>query len=351
MKIIKNKRTKWLIIHEHYCQKKKLRERILKYSIKFTSNNKNILTAPKIMSLSQNFSEVVSFFNALRGKTEDPSRYKFLKVDFANITILMPGAALVLAAELYRWQEAGRVQLKPYKVKKWNGNIKRLFNEMGLFDLLQIPQKYKEKAKKPIGSQTFLKFLTGTLSDGELANELMEKMSPLIETHYNEELLYIALSEAMTNVIQHAYPKTSDLFNTALKDRWWLSGSFNSDSKVMSVLLFDQGVGIPSTLPGKNFFEDIMLYLEKKGYSKENQGSLIQAALDIGRSRTKQGHRGKGLKQILNFSSDSKYGSLYIVSRKGEYLFKEDKTETINSHSVELGGTFIQWNIRLNNGV
>jgi len=345
MKIYKNKRKKWLIIHEYYCQKKKEREKQNCYRNGVQRKKKNILTAPKIMSLSQNLSDVVCFFNTLRKKTTNTDR--LLRVDFANISILKPGAALVLASELYRWQETCHIRLKPYNVKKWHKETKRLFNEMGLFDLLHIHKKDRVRTRLSSGSQTFFKFLTGTLSDGELADELMKNMAPIIGSHYNEQLLYIALSEAMTNVTQHAYPEGSDLFNTDLKNRWWLSGSFDSDSGIMSVLLFDQGVGIPSTLSTQDFFDKVLRFLDRKGYSKEHQGHLIQAALEVGKSRTKQGHRGKGLKQILNFSADNDSGSLYVVSRRGEYLFREDKTETTNSHSVELGGTFIQWNIKL----
>lgn len=342
----KDSRKKWLIIHEFYCRKKKERQKISKKRNR-SKQDENVLIAPKIMSLSQNLYEVVSFFNKLREKSTSAEVCKYLRVDFTNIISLKPGAALVLASELYRWQETNDVNLKPYKVKKWDNEIKRLFQEMGLFELLHIPKKYRWKARIQAGSQTFFKFLTGTLSDGKLANQLMESMHPVIGPHYNEPLLYIALSEAMTNVIQHAYPQDSQLFCTNLKNRWWLSGSFDNSTGVMSVLLFDQGVGIPSTLPKQDFFKKVLSFLNEKGFSKDNDGHLIQAALEIGKSRTKQNHRGKGLKQILNFSADNDFGSLYIVSRKGEYRYQEDKTELIESHSVEIGGTFIQWNIKL----
>ena len=179
----------------------------------------------------------------------------------------------------------------------------------------------------------------------------MDNMSPVINSHYDERLLYVALSEAMTNVIQHAYTVKSVVANPKLKNRWWLSGSFDSDTKVMTVLLFDQGVGIPASLKGKAIFSDVVEFITRKKYSLTNHGRLIQAAVEIGKSRTRLGHRGKGLKQILRFSADSAFGSLYIVSRNGEYLYNEDCIEETKSCPIELGGTFIQWEIKLQGGV
>lgn len=347
MKIFKDKRTKWLVVHEHYCQKKHTREKTIRRSKNKRDARKIVLTAPQIMSLKNNFKEVVNFFNELRKNTTGPRRYKRLTVDFEKIELLMPGAALILAAELYRWQVLYDIKLKPFHPNRWNNEVKRLFDEMGLFDLLNLPQKYKNTKFESPGSQTFFKFLTGISSDGETANRLMDNMCPVINSHYDERLLYVAISEAMTNVIQHAYTGNSVVENPKLKNRWWLSGSFDSDTKVMTVLLFDQGIGIPATLKEKAIFNDVVEYITKKKYSLTNHGRLIQAAVEIGKSRTKLGHRGKGLKQILKFSADSAFGSLFIVSRNGEYFFNEDCTEKTNSCPVELGGTFIQWEIRL----
>ena len=351
MTTIRTKRIKWLIIHEHYCTKKRIREKYLKKRkrLKDHKNRKyEILDAPEFMSLKSNFNDVVIFFNKLRDKTTGSQKVNRMLVNFETISVLKSGAALILAAELYRWQALNLIKLKPYKPERWDSNVKRLFNELGLFDLLKTSKKFRNTKPDAVGSQTFFTFLTGKTTDGALANTLMEKMSPIINSHYNERLLYVALSEAMTNVLNHAYPDYSDVFNSDLKNRWWLSGSFDRDTKIMSVLLYDQGVGIPKTLPSKPvLYKNILRFLNEKRYAITDQGRLIQAAVKVGRSRTEEGHRGKGLKQILKFSSDSKFGRLYIVSRKGEYFFDEDCIEKTNNCSVELGGTFIQWEIKL----
>jgi len=304
------------------------------------------LPAPKIMSLRKNYEEVAQFFIDLRTKTSEKIGKNQLVVNFDTISVLRPGAALVLASELFRWQEINQMKLKPYKPQKWNKQVVRLFNEMGLFELLKTQNKHRIKKYMQDGPQKFFQFLTGTESDGELAYKLMEYMSPVIKPVYNEMLLYIALSEAMTNVLQHAYPKEEEPESFSLKNRWWLSGSFDSDSQVMNVLLFDHGVGIPSTLPKSPLYKKILHYI-KEEKNINNPGYLIKAAVDLGKSKTQLKHRGKGLRQILKFSSESDFGSLYIISHKGEYCYYEDCTDKAGSLPIELGGTFIQWEIKL----
>lgn len=347
MKIIKNKRTKWLIIHERYVIKRKLKLRLKKVKISNIKQPSHIIRAPQVMSISKNYTEVAQFFQTLRKKTTELGSGDHLTVDFQTIKTLMPGAALILASELYRWQELNNIMLKPFKPQRWHFETVRLFNEMGLFDLLRTAKKHKVRPNKLPGPQTFFKFLTGSLSEGKLAYRLMENMSPVIKSIYNEQLLYVALSEAMTNVVQHAYNKESDVNHPNLKNRWWLSGSFNNDNRVMTVLLYDHGVGIPKTLPSKPFWSDIENFIKEKNYKLTNKGRLIQAAVEMGRSKTKLKHRGKGFRQILKFSTDSRFGKLYIVSRDGEYLFNEDCDVITRSCPVELGGTFIRWEIKL----
>jgi hypothetical protein len=298
------------------------------------------------MSLRQNYEEVINFFTSLRKNTTIATGRRKLIVNFNNISVLNPGAALVLASELDRWQVINNVRLKPYKPQSWNKQVVRLFNEMGIFDLLETLPKHRIRRFMQPGSQTFFPFLSGTESDGQLASRLMENMSPVIKPVYNERLLYVALSEAMTNVIQHAYPQEMHHKKVSLHNRWWLSGSFDSDSQVMNVLLFDHGVGIPTTLPKSPLFKKILHYI-KDDNNINNPGYLIKAAVELGKSKTQLKHRGKGLRQILKFSSESDFGSLYIISHKGEYCYYEDCTDKAGSLPVELGGTFIQWEIKL----
>jgi len=220
-----------------------------------------------------------------------------------------------------------------------------LFGEMGLFSLLKI--KKDKKLKKSDDHLRFFKFLTGNDSDGEIADDLMREMSPALGATYNEEKLYIALSEAMTNAVQHAYPEDMDKKYPILQKQWWLAGSFNQSSRMMIILFYDQGVGIPATLPKQPFYKEIIANLQKGEFLTTNEGALILGAIEVGKTRSKKAHRGKGLRQCLDFSLHSKDGNMKIISGRGEYEQLSGEKATSNEYNTPLGGTFIEWRLKL----
>ncbi|MDA3895378.1 MAG: hypothetical protein PF482_04425 [Desulfobacteraceae bacterium] len=343
MKKLSKERRLWLIAHQKRIERRRnLPRRQNKIS---RSSHVDILSAPERMCFEDNYEEVAFFFNKFRKKALSFTSRKKFSIDFEPINFISPGAALVLAAELDRWRKTHDIKLKPWKPKKWHPRVKRLFDEMGLFSLLEIKKKDKN-LKNSDDYLRFFKFLTGKASDGEIADKLMKSMGPALGAEYNEERLYIAMSEAMTNVVQHAYPENENFKYPILPNQWWTAGSFNRKSKMMTVLFYDQGVGIPATLPKQNFWQDIISVISGK-YLLTNQGALILGALEVGRTRSKLAHRGKGLRQCLDFSLRSKDGNIIIMSDCGGYKESPDSEPIIYQYKNPLGGTFIQWRVKL----
>jgi hypothetical protein len=60
--------------------------------------------------------------------------------------------------------------------------------------------------------------------------------------------LYSALVEAFENSRRHAYPKTASI-NPAVS-HWWMSGAACQAEKRLTLVVYDQGVTIPASLPG-----------------------------------------------------------------------------------------------------
>jgi hypothetical protein len=343
MKKLSAERREWLIAHQKRIERRRHIPRRNKQRTK-SERKRYILKAPETMCLKRNYEGVAGFFQKFRENAlKNPLKRKH-SVDFTPIKTLSPDAALILAAELDRWRITHGLKLKPWKLNRWNSDVKRLFHEMGLFSLLKINKK--EKIEKSVGDLRFFKFLTGDDSDGSIADTLMVKMSSTIGSVYNEEKLYIALSEAMTNVVQHAYPDNEDYQFEILKNQWWLAGSYNQETGKMKVMFYDQGVGIPATLPHQKFWEEIKFRIKEKNFTIDNHGYLIKAAIEIGRTRSKQAHRGKGLRQLLDFSIQNQRGKLRIISGKGDYITESDK-EFCSNNNASLGGTFIQWEIKI----
>ena len=205
-------------------------------------------------------------------------------IDIKNINKLSPAAALVLAAELDRWnKQPGKTNLKSVDVGEWDPHVRDLLKDMGFFELLQvndIPSTNTERDAR------YIKFKTGTRTDGKVVDLLRtEDLEPVVGEIPSKYYLYGAIIEAMTNVIHHAY-KGNQVFRDL--QNWWLSASYDSTKREVTIMIYDQGIGIPKTLPLK-FAEQI------KSVLPGDHARLIEAAHDLERSQSKEKHRGHGL--------------------------------------------------------
>lgn len=351
MKKLSRKQREWLISRQKKIDRRRSSKREKKRKRIRINRPIFILKAPSVMCLRKNYEDVASFFNKFREQALTWKQSRQLCIDFEPIQTLSPDCALLLAAELDRWRRKRKIKLTPWKPNRWNPNVSKRFKEMGLFELLHISKSQKNYYNKD--SRRFFKFITGNTSNGALADQLMVNMMPVIGSDYNESKLYIALSEAMTNVVQHAYPDDADFKYEVFKNQWWMSGSFDKETGDLIVLFFDQGVGIPATLPKQFFFGELLkIFKLNMTIISGDDATLINAALEYGRTKSKLPHRGKGLQQLIDFASYSDNGILRIISGKGE-IIKNGKNAQIDSvginHQRSIGGTFIEWVINIAN--
>ena len=302
---------------------------------------KRVLTAPSIMDLKGHYDETVTFFNELRALC--PNQVAPFKIDFTNIKTISPAAALIFTAEIDRliktrlWKKRS-LSVKDFK--KWDISVRLQLRDMGMFELLKtqkIPIKFWKKENHT--DEIFLKFQSGNMAlggDVRLLKQLISKLTVLPK----DKQLQAGLTEAMTNSIHHAYPEDY-LMGNLIKDKlWWMSASVNLKSRFLTVMFYDEGVGIPKTLP-KTFPEAIKSIT---GIIKD--GDIIKAATAVKRTSTKQPNRGRGLKEIKNYidSLEKERASLEIYSLKGYYKY-QNKNEYILNNERKIEGTFIQWRI------
>ena len=146
----------------------------------------------------------------------------------------------------------------------------------------------------------------------------------------------------MTNVVHHAYPDGADYLYPTIENQWWMSGSVNHNKDCLTAIFFDQGVGIPATLPATYAIEKISEFLANLGLM-DTDAARIKAAINLGRTSTDRPNRGRGLLNIRQFIAQSERGKLRILSGKGEYIFNSDGTEELKTHKQSIGGTLIQW--------
>ncbi|EKO4418234.1 hypothetical protein P0M84_001985, partial [Escherichia coli] len=110
--------------------------------VQFVSKKKKglILTLPSEMNFSTHYDVTVQHINAIRMLSERKglpnAGYQLASVNFCNLKKISTSAALVLTAELSKWDDAIRQRLTP-KIDGWDKNVLRNFYELGFFDLFK----------------------------------------------------------------------------------------------------------------------------------------------------------------------------------------------------------------------
>jgi hypothetical protein len=248
-----------------------------------------------------------------------------------------------LAAEIFRARFAIANQSRVTGVYPQDSQVSRLLSDMGFNNLMGIDEP---DLPEDTGSVEYIRYKTSNDVKGELARELRlaieagsDALSPPIR-----RAMYGGLTEAMTNVLHHAYPKEIYQPIKYMRGRWWMAGSIDRENKELMMLFYDQGVGIPVTVPRKHpaeiwggILSDLRL--------RPNDGNMIKAATMLGRTRTDQPNRGRGLQDVLEIVRICKRGELRILSNRGEYQFLSNGSENIINHRRGIGGTLIQWRL------
>jgi len=249
---------------------------------------------------------------------------------------------LVLVAEVFRGRHlAGQ--------RRVNGNyprgdqLPRLLTEMGFFQLIDVTDPVAEKQAS--GDIEHIKFFTSSHVDAPLAKQLRLALTRGINAIRVEaqHRMYEGLKEAMNNAIQHAYLKVAPWRYPVMRDRWWMAGAIDRKRNELMMMFFDQGVGIPSTLPRRHN----AAYKAAKAILgiDDTPSSRIKIATRLGESTTRLSFRGKGLNDVRQFVTLCREGELRILSGRGEYVYNADGTEQLIDRSRSIGGTLIQWRV------
>ncbi|MEA1942187.1 MAG: hypothetical protein U9P68_08085 [Pseudomonadota bacterium] len=307
------------------------------------------LVVPEVLSFRSNYKETAQFLRDL-GYSSKNARNR-LVVDFTKIRSVSPGALLALAAQLQRWTILRSFKPRALDLEQWDPEITRLLSEMGFFKLLRVSNA-PEAPESGGTDRQFLSFRSRCETMGIEARGLREEMGEIADRSIDGQPLFVAITEAMTNTTQHAYPK-SNWYRDELRYRWWMTGAIDRSNERLSIIFYDLGVGIPETLTKTHPIELIRDFFQKLNVGNNDAG-MIFAAMRMGRSGTELPHRGKGLPQIRRLVDIHTPGTLRIISGKGELQYERQGGETDDqgtyirkSNDVALEGTLVQWDIQL----
>ncbi len=167
--------------------------------------------------------------------------------------------------------------------------------------------------------------------DGEIAEPLQQK-------------LYAGITEAMTNVVHHAYYlDRADGLPVCDQQEWWMFSQ--EKDRYLTVAFCDLGAGIPRTLPERQK----ALWERMKRLGRTSDAHAIAEASRTNVSRLERSNRGYGLRQIVHVVTEVG-GDVIIHSNRGTYMRNANGRRALTDHAESILGTLIFWRIPLQRG-
>lgn len=323
------------------------------------ARNKVVIILPEKLNFDIEYEITTLYLRAIRKLVEDgkklpktkrnlSEKYRLASVNFDNLKSISTSAALVLTAELSKWDDAIRNKLQP-TVKKWDSNILINFFELGFFELFNNKPNIDEKIDSTLSDKKIIKYIKGRCGDDQKTRDLKNNLIKIVGSEIEKWIfLHSGLSEAIVNVVHHAYPEVLGYCES--DKNWYLTGSYSTSNRELTVVFYDQGIGIPKSLPASEIWEKLLSFLSKKiPYAEQKRDEvLLRAAIEMDRTSTEESDRGKGLQDLLEFIRQRGEGSLSILSLKGLFDMEvKNGRETIISKGFhnKLGGTLIIWTV------
>ena len=274
------------------------------------------------------------------------------------IKSITPAAALVLAAEYDRACEIA--DRRPYlvNVPGWNCEVRSILQAIGFLELFGIQDDLA--ATMDTGQMAVLRMKTGKVHDSVAIRNLVEGLKALFPASTPPDgakslALFDALTEAVGNVMHHAYP-ADGTYITPHVGRWWMTGAVNRNAGRTAAAVYDQGTTIPVSLPGWVSYPGVRrrvieacqrLGVTDPADAPRWDGHAIKAAVEESATSTGLPGRGHGLAQMRQFVDVCESGRLRILSRNGEVVFRPNREPYINHHGAPICGTLVEWDVYL----
>lgn len=314
-----------------------------------------MLMVPAVMSTQHARDQFLSLIYSYRLRTYGTAprdrRRQRLVVDLRDVDFLGLDAALVLTAEYHRHLVLSP-QFRPIiDDREWPPHVRAQLRALGFYELVRA---WKVTAIAPALRRDTLRFVpfhAGVKVDGTEAKRLIESLKDAAGQEPEREYIYTALVEAIKNVKQHAY-SSGDPVGLPSVGRWWVGGAYDPEMNRLQVVTYDQGVGIPTTLKKRSFFEMVTGH----GPQERNDADLIEGAVKYSRSRMQADQdgvgfdaegRGNGLWAICHFIKELDGSSVRIVSGRGEVIVSGEHDVVKQHHDNPFCGTLIEWNLQM----
>jgi len=309
-----------------------------KVFIKTIIYKRKAIFAPQYIDFynERNYSKTVSFFNKVKRESEKNK----ISINFDETTLITASAMICFLSEVdlilkFSSPESKTITFKHPKHEK----IESILKQVGFYELV----KKEPRKTKVFEDVSYWNYASGAKSELQKTQNAMIEIENKIGRKAKRKL-YKGFSEAMANSVEHAYYNANDEIQT----KWWAFAGVYKGKLI--VVICDKGIGIPISLPKKWGVELVEKTLGLLNIKTKSDSALIQAATRMGKTRTNQNNRGKGLSDVLSIINQFKVGNLSIFSNKGYYRYygangvAKDK---LTEHNLSMCGTIVEWSIPL----
>lgn len=291
-------------------QRKKYAKAIYKESKSEQSTNfkhpkKETFVVPKEFSIVENHDEVIGFFNGIIEYNSFSKSGVIFFIDMSNVIKITVDALMYLLSIIQNQKFTQKMLLSIEGNLPRDEEARSIVKKCGF--LRQLKSSNSETQYR--GENIWIE--SGRKIESDIVKKVCEFIEPSIKT-MKLKRVYNVLGEIMSNAHQHAY-----ISNGSNYAQEWLIYVEKKASKFV-VLFLDTGVGIAKSIAQKFPFERHIV----------DHSSLVVNAFKSGkRTKTKEGHRGKGLPRIRNSVYDKTIDKVCAMSNKACYTITKDKEE------------------------
>lgn len=266
-------------------------------------------------------------------KNKDSTTNNILYFDFNKVETLYAPATVFFAHVLEQYQNT----LINARASKKSNVVRAMMTKLGLSQRLKLAPCYSQ--------HEMMNWYTFSGNDLTFGNDYLE-IEKVLEDNLSDETFLIvndAISEAVSNVINHAYEKNQRHLT------WKVALKLNDDN--ISIVITDLGKTIPATVPDKiddHAINRLSNIFDFSNFLGMDDAQLIDIASEFRRTSTKEKHRGKGFGNMLEVCKTVKNSQLIVYSRKGIWKSKGSSIKKMLNYKDQIDGTIIFWKLPLN---
>ena len=312
-----------------------------------------IVKLPRIFDFDKNYSASVQVIDIFRRALQSGRRISY--IDFEEVEEVSPACMMAFSAYADMWKMyAPNVKTK---TQTWHPEIARRFSEIGFFKMLGFPEPVNKSENGPV---KFMPIQSKSVCYGKNVDVgydsvcLQKDIEEFIGRSLKDVRMYDSVSEAVRNIWDHAY---KGIKSSRLPFKWWVSVAYDDTLNELRIIVFDHGLGIPTTIKTSNTFS-----LYQRIINNWSEGERLYLAFERERRKINKrarslivgrGHGCPDIARLVSAKDENMVrdgSSLTVISGRARYRLNGG---TMQGRGVKedlpkkLQGTMIEWRIRL----